>query len=85
VGSIAEFSAAAPDAGGGPQMRAIRGHRAIGVVYHPRYERFGNYVPTDLPARYDAVNHIDHSHGLTPLHQPERLSLEPHETFPWAV
>src|SRR5262249_6801341 len=23
-----------------------RGHRAIGVVYHPERERFGNYVPT---------------------------------------
>ena len=32
---------------------AERGHRAIGVVYHPDYERFGNYVPTVLPRRYD--------------------------------
>src|SRR5947199_406520 len=31
-----------------------RGHRAIGVVYHPDFERFGNYVPTTLPRRYDA-------------------------------
>jgi erythromycin esterase len=31
-----------------------RGHRAIGVVYDPAYERYGNYVPTVLPRRYDA-------------------------------
>src|SRR5262249_38179937 len=31
-----------------------RGHRAIGVVYHPEYEQYGNYVPTVLPLRYDA-------------------------------
>ncbi len=68
-----------------PPMRTVRGQRAIGVVYHPRYERFGNYVPTDLPARYDAVIHIDSTHALTPLHMPERLQLEPPETFPWAV
>src|SRR4028119_2166581 len=30
-----------------------RGHRAIGVVYRPEAERFGNYVPTVLPYRYD--------------------------------
>ena len=32
-----------------------RGHRAIGVVYHPEYEHLGNYVPTILPYRYDAL------------------------------
>jgi erythromycin esterase len=30
------------------------GHRAIGVVYNPVYERYGNYVPTIVPLRYDA-------------------------------
>lgn len=39
------------------------GHRAIGVVYHPEYER-GNYVPTLLPARYDALMYIDNSSAL---------------------
>src|ERR1019366_2980306 len=29
------------------------GHRAIGVVYNPEREKFGNYVPTILPMRYD--------------------------------
>jgi hypothetical protein len=30
------------------------GHRAIGVVYRPQYEHFGNDVPTVLPRRDDA-------------------------------
>src|SRR5207248_2494971 len=33
-------------------LARTRGHRAIGVVYHPERERFGNYVPTVLAARY---------------------------------
>ena len=31
-----------------------RDHRAIGVVYDPGAERWGNYVPTVLGRRYDA-------------------------------
>ena len=31
------------------------GHRAIGVVYHPEYEAYGNYVPSRVGSRY--VNH----------------------------
>ena len=30
-------------------MRAQRGHRAVGVVYDPKYEGFTNYVPSVLP------------------------------------
>src|SRR5262249_12021220 len=33
------------------EMLASRGHRAIGVVYHPEYEQYGNFVPTVLPRR----------------------------------
>lgn len=29
-------------------------HRAVGVVYNPEQEAQGNYVPTQLPSRYDA-------------------------------
>lgn len=43
------------------------GHRAIGVVYHPEYERRGNYVPTILPKRYDAFVFIDKTHALVPF------------------
>jgi len=59
-----------------------RGHRAIGVVYKPAEERFGNYVPTVLPRRYDALLHIDESHALSPLHMRAEDDSEPPETFP---
>jgi erythromycin esterase-like protein len=44
----------------------VIGHRAIGVVYHPEWER-GNYVPTVLPKRYDAFIYIDTTKALSPL------------------
>lgn len=43
-------------------------HRAIGVVYSPHAERWGNYVPTVLNRRYDAFLWIDATTALTPLH-----------------
>jgi erythromycin esterase len=43
-----------------------RGHRAIGVVYNPNREA-GNYVPSDLPNRYDAFIFIDKTQALHPL------------------
>nr|WP_245671421.1 erythromycin esterase family protein [Bacillus wudalianchiensis] len=43
------------------------GHRAIGVVYHPEYEVYGNYVPSNISHRYDAFIYIDQSRALTPL------------------
>jgi len=43
-----------------------RGHRAIGVVYNPNSES-GNYVPTDLPHRYDALLYIEQPQALSPL------------------
>ncbi|MCD8510656.1 MAG: erythromycin esterase family protein [Bacillus sp. (in: Bacteria)] len=43
------------------------GHRAIGVVYDPRREHLGNYVPSRMSARYDAYIHIDNTKALTPL------------------
>jgi erythromycin esterase len=59
-----------------------RGHRAIGVVYHPEYEHYGNYVPTMLAGRYDALIHIDESHALRPLHLAGTFEHEVPETFP---
>lgn len=43
------------------------GHRAIGVVYNPRYERRGQYVPTHLADRYDAFIFLDDTHAVHPL------------------
>ncbi|HEX4935159.1 MAG TPA: erythromycin esterase family protein, partial [Gemmatimonadaceae bacterium] len=58
-------------------------HRAIGVVYDPRQERWGNYVPSLVPRRYDAFIHVDESRALRPLHMPiDTSDPEPPETFP---
>jgi erythromycin esterase-like protein len=43
-------------------------HRAIGVVYRPERERWGNYVPTVLGERYDAFLWIEDTSPLQPLH-----------------
>jgi len=56
-------------------------HRAIGVVYDPDHERWGNYVPTVVPGRYDAFIYIDETRALNPLHLPVKVGEVP-ETFP---
>ncbi|QFZ19120.1 erythromycin esterase family protein [Saccharothrix syringae] len=56
-------------------------HRAIGVVYHPERERWGNYVPTTAGDRYDAFVWVDQSRALHPLHTRRVDVLEP-ETYP---
>lgn len=43
------------------------GHRAIGVVYNPEYEAYGNYVSSRVGSRYDAFIFIDHSKALKPF------------------
>jgi erythromycin esterase-like protein len=69
-----------------PETLETRGHRAIGVVYHPEYERLGNYVPTVLPRRYDAFLHLEHARALRPLHGiPVREGGEVPETYPSGV
>jgi erythromycin esterase-like protein len=57
-------------------------HRAIGVVYDPAMEQYGNYVPSDMSYRYDAFLFIDKTTALHPLH------ISPHgkkipETYPF--
>jgi erythromycin esterase-like protein len=59
-----------------------RGHRAIGVVYRPEREAYGNYVPTVLSYRYDAMLYIDHTHALHPLHMKAEEMREMPETYP---
>ncbi len=66
-------------------MLEPRGHRAIGVVYRPRYEAFGNYVPTVLPKRYDALLFLDETRALHPLGVAGGLEHEVPETFPTGV
>ncbi|MEO7501417.1 MAG: erythromycin esterase family protein, partial [Gemmatimonadaceae bacterium] len=57
-------------------LREPRGHRAIGVVYDPRTESWGNYVPTILPQRYDAFLFVDDSRAVDPLHMPAKIDGE---------
>jgi erythromycin esterase-like protein len=65
----------------GPWLSARRGHRAIGVVYEPRRER-GNYVPTVMGGRYDALLWFERAVALHPLHH-EAAPREPElETEP---
>ncbi|SNR55117.1 erythromycin esterase family protein [Blastococcus mobilis] len=54
---------------GGPEWLSRRlDHRAIGVVYRPERERWGNYVPTVLGERYDAFLYLEDTSPLQPLH-----------------
>jgi erythromycin esterase-like protein len=54
---------------GGPRWLTRRlDHRAIGVVYRPERERWGNYVPTVTGQRYDAFLYLLETSPLQPLH-----------------
>jgi len=60
------------------------GHRAIGVVYNPQFEQYGNYVPSVLPLRYDAFIYLDETRALHPLHlEPDGTQIP--ETWPFGV
>jgi erythromycin esterase-like protein len=48
-------------------LAEMRHQRAIGVVYNPAYEKWGNYVPTSLSRRYDALLFLDFTRALDPL------------------
>ena len=64
-------------------FRKLIPHRAIGVVYHPKHEQVGNYVPSIMTERYDAFIYIDNSHALHPMKVFLDRSQLP-ETYPWA-
>ena len=68
--------------GGVPGLEEPLGHRAIGVVYDPDAERWGNYVPTLMAQRYDAFLYIDETRAVDPLHMPVHIGAEPPETYP---
>jgi erythromycin esterase-like protein len=65
-------------------FREVRGHRAIGVVYNPDCESFGNYVPTSLSHRYDAFLFFDRTRALRPLLQDVNRNEMP-DTWPQGV
>jgi erythromycin esterase-like protein len=55
------------DRDGDSPLAETLGHRAIGVVYDPAHERWGNYVPTSLANRYDAFIFIDETRAVDPI------------------
>jgi erythromycin esterase-like protein len=57
-------------------------HRAIGVVYLPENEKYGNYVPSIVNSRYDAFIYIDKTIALHPLHIKPDGHKTP-ETYPF--
>jgi erythromycin esterase-like protein len=65
----------------GPWLTVRRGHRAIGVVYEPSHEA-GNYVPTTLGLRYDALVWLEETEALRPLHHEAPPSEPEYETEP---
>ena len=70
------------DIKGHPDLIEPIGHRAIGVVYEPKTERFGNYVPSVIPERYDAFMFIDETDALHPMHTQIAGSTPP-DMYPW--
>jgi erythromycin esterase len=66
-------------------MKIPRGHRAIGVVYDPARESYGNYVPTDLANRYDAFVYFETTRALHPLHVTDHFNGDAPGTFPWGL
>ena len=71
---VVPTSAAPPDKGDGSV--------SVNAVYDPRAERWGNYVPTVVPRRYDAFINIDESHAVDALHFPALVDGEVPETYP---
>jgi len=66
-------------------LTARRGHRAIGVVYRPSSDAYGNWVPTVMGRRYDAFIFFDSTHALHPLHGETPTAGGEKETYPWST
>jgi erythromycin esterase-like protein len=73
-----------PDERDGDWLRTRRGHRAIGVVYRPERDTWGNWVPTVMGRRYDAFLYFDETDALHPLHAEHPQPHAELETFPWS-
>ena len=58
------FMVFSPEERNHPLLKEPLGHRAIGVTFNPLMED-GNYVPTLIPHRYDALLFIRETTGLT--------------------
>lgn len=59
-------------------------HRAIGVVYHPERDIYGNYMPSRMARRYDAFLFLEETKALHPLQlKPDGHKVP--ETWPFSV
>jgi erythromycin esterase len=68
----------------GHMFQSVIDHRAIGVVYNPAREKYGNYVPSILARRYDAFFFLDATKALHPLHlHPDKHKLP--ATYPFSL
>jgi erythromycin esterase-like protein len=65
----------------GAWLGDVLGHRAVGVVYQPGREA-GNYVPTRMGGRYDALLWFEETRALRPLHHESRPTESELETEP---
>lgn len=65
-------------------LTATLPHRAIGVVYRPGGDRYGNWVPTVLGDRYDVFISFGTTTALHPLGVAPREGGE-QETRPWGT
>ena len=74
-----------PERRDGGWLGQRRGHRAIGVVYDPRRDARGNWVPTVMGRRYDALVSFDTTEALRPLHVERPSSGGERDTWPWSA
>ncbi|MBZ9787616.1 erythromycin esterase family protein [Psychroflexus sp. CAK57W] len=67
-----------------PELQKRIPHRAVGVVYNPNHERFGNYVPTLITKRYDHFLFFDKTKALNHIDVSVEDSKLP-ETYPYGL
>ena len=79
-----QFYVRSADIASNPDLQKAIPHRAVGVVYHPEYESYGNYVPTIIPNRYDAFLFFDESKALNAIDIRAAESKLP-ETYPFGL
>lgn len=63
----------------------LLGEASHGTAEYYDWRRLGNYMPTVLPRRYDAVAFFDHTRALHPLNVPASFEHEAPETYPSGV
>ncbi len=69
----------------GAWLSSRRCHRAIGVVYDPARDAYGNWVPSVLGQRYDAWLWFPDTEALPPLHLEAAQRGAEQETEPWGT